>query len=47
MKVLPQKFEGAVLLVLLIYGFMNYAIVMGSGALIYKPSFIKIDSTKI
>jgi hypothetical protein len=23
---------------------MNYAIVMGSGALIYVPSFIKIDS---
>jgi hypothetical protein len=32
------------LLALLMGGFMNYAIEMGSGAMIYIPSFIKIGS---
>jgi hypothetical protein len=32
------------MLVLLVEGFMKYAVEMGSGAIIYIPSFIKIDS---
>jgi hypothetical protein len=34
----------AVMLVLQTEGFFNYAVEMGSGAVIYVPSFIKIGS---
>jgi hypothetical protein len=32
------------MLILLMRGFMNYAIYMGSGAMLYIPTFVKICS---